>query len=166
LRRPIVIITVVDAVQQQAVLPGSGSPHGSAANPGPAHRPEGHLVTAAPFPPTSDIVRLSVSSSDAVVRITAVGEVDSSSAPLLRTELDTVLDGGQLEELVVDLDGVTFLDSAGLSVLAGAHRRATAAGVRLRVLASGRAVIRPLQITGLWDLLGAEQVEPGTGSAA
>jgi anti-sigma B factor antagonist len=34
------------------------------------------------------------------------------------------------------------------------------------VLASGRAVIRPLQITGLWDLLGAEQVEPGTGSAA
>jgi anti-sigma B factor antagonist len=124
-------------------------------------------VTAAPFPSaTSQIVRFSVASADAVVRVTAVGEVDSSSAPLLRTELENALDGGDLRELVVDLDGVTFLDSAGLSVLAGAHRRAAGRDVRLRVLASSRAVIRPLQITGLWDLLGAEQVEPGAGSAA
>ena len=28
----------------------------------------------------------------------------------------------------------------------------------MRVLASSRAVIRPLQITGLWELLHAEQV--------
>lgn len=124
-------------------------------------------MTAAPIPSApSEIVRFAVSSADSVVRVTAVGEVDSSSAPLLRTELETALDGGNLRELVVDLDGVTFLDSAGLSVLAGAHRRAAGSDVRLRVLASGRAVIRPLQITGLWDLLGAEQVEPGAGSAA
>jgi anti-sigma B factor antagonist len=43
--------------------------------------------------------------------------------------------------------------------------------VRLHVLASSRAVVRPLQITGLWQLLHAEQVEPGAeadtaGSAA
>jgi anti-sigma B factor antagonist len=122
-------------------------------------------VTAAPLPPTGEIVRFAVSCEGAVVRVAAVGEVDSSSAPLLRTQLEAALEG-ELRELVVDLDGVTFLDSAGLSVLAGAHRRAAARKVRLRVLASGRAVIRPLQITGLWDLLGAEQVEPGTGSAA
>lgn len=122
-------------------------------------------MTAAPFPPVGDIVRFAVTSADSVVRITAVGEVDSSSAPLLRSELESALVGDP-RELVVDLDGVTFLDSAGLSVLAGAHRTAAARDVRLRVLASGRAVIRPLQITGLWELLGAEQVEPGTGSAA
>jgi anti-sigma B factor antagonist len=124
-------------------------------------------VTAAPFSSTSSqIVSFAVSSADAVVRVAAVGEVDSSSAPLLRAELETALDGGDLRELVVDLDGVTFLDSAGLSVLAGAHRRAAGRDVHLRVLASSRAVIRPLQITGLWDLLGAEQIEPGRGSAA
>jgi anti-sigma B factor antagonist len=123
-------------------------------------------VTAASLDPDpGHIVRFAVSADGPVVRVSAAGEVDSSSAPLLRTELETVL-GGDLRELVVDLDAVTFLDSAGLSVLAGAHRRTTALGVRLRVLASSRAVIRPLQITGLWDLLGAEQVEPGSGSAA
>jgi anti-sigma B factor antagonist len=42
-------------------------------------------------------------------------------------------------------------------VLAAAHRRAAAEGVRLRVLASSRAVIRPMQITGLYDLLRVER---------
>jgi anti-sigma B factor antagonist len=43
-------------------------------------------------------------------------------------------------------------------VLATAHRRAGRQDVRLRVLATSRAVVRPLQITGLWDLLHAERV--------
>jgi anti-sigma B factor antagonist len=92
--------------------------------------------------------------------VTVAGEVDSSSAPVLRKELDSVLDLGAAE-VVVDLCRVDFLDSAGLAVLAGAHRRAGLDGVRLRVLAASRAVTRPMQITGLWQLLGAELVEPG-----
>jgi anti-sigma B factor antagonist len=62
-----------------------------------------------------------------------------------------------VSEIVVDLSGVTFLDSAGLCVLAAAHRRLKGRNVRLRVLATSRAVIRPLQITGLWELLRVEQ---------
>jgi anti-sigma B factor antagonist len=34
------------------------------------------------------------------------------------------------------------------------------------VLASSRAVVRPLQITGLWQLLNAEQVEPSAADKA
>ena len=77
--------------------------------------------------------------------------------------LDAVLEGG-VEELVVDLSEVTFLDSAGLCVLAAAHRRAGGQGVRMRVLAASRAVIRPLQITGLWALLGASEVSSDAGA--
>ena len=61
---------------------------------------------------------------------------------------------------------MTFLDYAGLCVLAGAHRRAAEDGVVLRVVASTRVVIRPLQITGLYDLLAVERVEPGAGVGA
>jgi len=64
-------------------------------------------------------------------------------------------------DLTVYLTGVSSLDSAGLCVLAAAHRRAAAQGAVFRVLAANRAVIRPLQITGLWGLLKAEQVEAG-----
>jgi anti-sigma B factor antagonist len=115
-------------------------------------------------PPVSDLVTVTVSTSDAVVRVAATGEIDSTSAPVLREHLDTVLDSGA-QEFVVDLVQVTFLDSAGLCVLAGAHRRAGERGIRMRVLASSRAVIRPLQITGLWSLLGASEVSARSGAA-
>ena len=116
-------------------------------------------------PPDSELVAIAVSGTAPLRRLSASGEIDSSSAPLFRHHLDALLDEG-VHELVVDLCGVSFLDSAGLCVLAAAHRRALAEDVRLRVLASSRAVIRPLQITGLWDLLGVERIESGAGSAA
>lgn len=118
-------------------------------------------MTAASLEPSrSELVTFEVTSAPAHVLVRAMGEIDSSSAPTLRTELTSVLDLTP-PEVVLDLCGVTFLDSAGLSVLAAAHRRATIDGVRLRVLVSGRAVVRPLQITGLWQLLGAQLVDDG-----
>jgi anti-sigma B factor antagonist len=106
---------------------------------------------------TPDLVSVDVSGSGPVFCVTAAGEIDSTSAPVLRQHVDSLLDG-DVRELTVDLGQVTFLDSAGLCVLAAAHRRAVRQGVTLRVLASSRAVIRPLQITGLWDLLRAERL--------
>lgn len=132
---------------------------------------EGAAVTAGPTGlvvsglVTTDLIRIAVSGDESTVRLSAAGEVDSFSAPVLRSEIDAVL-SRRLEQLVLDFDEVSFLDSAGLSAIAAAHRRATERDVRLRILASGRAVIRPLQITGLWDLLHAEQIEPGTGRTA
>ena len=116
-------------------------------------------MTAISLEQPNGLVTVDVSGPPEDVRLTVTGEVDSSSAPLLRQRLDTVLDG-QVAGITIDLGGVTFLDSAGLCVLAAAHRRSVAQQVRLRVLASSRAVIRPLQITGLWALLRVEHVEP------
>jgi anti-sigma B factor antagonist len=110
-------------------------------------------------PNPGDLVRIDVAVHGPSVRLTAAGEIDSSSAPVLAGRLDEVFDGA-LDHLVLDLCGVAFLDSAGLSVLATAHRRATERQISLRVLAATRAVVRPLQITGLWKLLDAEQVDP------
>ena len=119
-------------------------------------------MTAAPVP---DLVSIDVTGSTSTgLLLTVTGEVDSSTAPQLREVLDTAFADG-VPTLTIDLDAVTFLDSAGLCVLAGAHRRAIAAGVALRVLASSRAVVRPLQITGLYDLLAVEQPTSGVGAA-
>jgi anti-sigma B factor antagonist len=125
---------------------------------------ERHHVTATLDPLSGDLITVSMTDDGAGVHVAAAGEIDSASAPQLRATLDRLLDDG-VRELRLDLDGVTFLDSAGLCVLAGLHRRAVTDGVRLRILASTRAVIRPMQITGLWDLLGVEQTPPrGAGA--
>ena len=114
---------------------------------------------------TTDLVSIDVMASATGVLLTVAGEVDSSTAPSLRATVDTAFADGA-RSLTVDLDGVTFLDSAGLCVLAGAHRRAAEDGVVLRVVASTRAVIRPLQITGLYDLLAVEQPASSAGVGA
>jgi len=122
-------------------------------------------VTASPtHRPASDLLTVELSEPAPTARLTVAGEIDSSSAPLLREQIDTLFEG-PLQALCIDLSAVTFLDSAGLCVLAAAHRRA-GSEVSLRVLASSRAVIRPLQITGLWQLLRAEQVGETAGTAA
>ena len=111
-------------------------------------------------PRDTDLLTVEVTGDTATARLVAAGEIDSSSAPVLRTRLDEALDKG-VTDMTVDLTGVTFLDSAGLCVLAAAHRRAVRTDVHLRVLASSRAVVRPMQITGLYDLLHVDSPDSG-----
>src|SRR4051794_9985940 len=52
-----------------------------------------------------------------------VGEIDVASAPGLRARIaDLQVEGPP--RLVIDLTGVTFIDSLGLGALIGAHKRA------------------------------------------
>lgn len=88
------------------------------------------------------------------VLVVVRGDIDTATAPGLRDRLSDVLARPDTVEVVVDLSEVTFLDSAGLSTLAGAHLAAKRSS-RTLLLRCGqaRAVLRPLQITGLWDVL-------------
>ena len=79
--------------------------------------------------------------------LTVAGEIDTLTAPQVSTALDELLavaDG----DLAVDLDGVTFLASSGLGVLIHAAREAAGRRRTLHVVASNRAVLRPLEVTG------------------
>jgi anti-sigma B factor antagonist len=79
-----------------------------------------------------------------------VGEVDTLTAPVLRTRLDEHI--GEVELLVLDLTDVTFLGSAGLAVLVAAKDEADRVGHRLRLVPGSRIVVRALEATGLLTL--------------
>ena len=51
--------------------------------------------------------------------------------------------------IVVDLEAVGFLDSAGLGILVGGLKRARTAGGELELVCSSHDVLKPLEITGL-----------------
>jgi len=88
---------------------------------------------------------------DGEVTVSAAGEVDTFTAARLRSLLDAELER-RPPALVVDLSAVQFLGSAGLAVLVEAQKAADARTVALRLIANTRAVIRPLEVTGLIDL--------------
>jgi anti-anti-sigma factor len=54
---------------------------------------------------------------------------------------------------VVDLSGVEFLGSAGLSVLIQASQQAEQGATTLRIIATAPPALRPLEISGLLDVL-------------
>ncbi|MEX0868253.1 MAG: STAS domain-containing protein [Nitriliruptoraceae bacterium] len=66
------------------------------------------------------------------VVLTVVGQVDVSTAAELRQALTEAQFGGATD-VVVDIDGVEFLDSFGLGVFVGAVRRARSQGHGFRV---------------------------------
>nr|WP_183656037.1 STAS domain-containing protein [Prauserella isguenensis] len=88
---------------------------------------------------------------DGVVHVRVAGEVDLMSAPDLRKWIHEELSAPA--RLVLDLDGVEFLGSAGLSVLAELSEQAAGSSLNWAIVAGTRVVLRPLEATGL-----AEQI--------
>jgi anti-sigma B factor antagonist len=83
-----------------------------------------------------------------VAVLTVDGEVDTLTAPPLEDAVGDLLSDPADTTLVVDLSGVTFLASSGLAVLIRGAHRAGERDQRLRLVAGGRAVRRPLEVTG------------------
>ena len=81
------------------------------------------------------------------------------TAPLLRSSI-TGQFAGQPRELVLDLSAVEFLGSAGLAALVDAQKLARDRNIGLRLIAATRAVLRPLQVTGLIDLFSVADTSP------
>lgn len=79
------------------------------------------------------------------------GALDLALAPRLRQMIERAV---RLRPalLIVDLTDLGFLASAGMAVLLFAHRQCSAT-TQVRIVASGRLVLRPLELTRLTDEL-------------
>jgi anti-sigma B factor antagonist len=78
---------------------------------------------------------------------TATGEIDISTVSWLRERLIDLADSGR--PLVVDLDQVSFIDSAGLAALVGTAKSAVAHGGSLYVACDRPKIRKLFRLTGL-----------------
>lgn len=89
-----------------------------------------------------------VDSDDDVDVVTVAGELDLATGPHLREVLRGLLAMSR-NQLVVDLDRVTFIDSTGLGVLIAVHRRVLAAAGSLALVCNSPRCMRLMEITGM-----------------
>src|SRR5213596_3659479 len=76
------------------------------------------------------------------------GEIDVYTAPKLREQLVELVNDGSFH-LVVDMEGVDFLDSTGLGVLVGGLKRVRAHEGSLRLVCNQDRLLKIFRITGL-----------------
>jgi anti-sigma B factor antagonist len=80
-----------------------------------------------------------------------VGELDVHTAPRLREQLANLIAEGN-HHLVVDLQGVDFLDSTALGVLVGGLRRVHPHDGSLQLVCTQERILKIFHITGLIDV--------------
>jgi anti-anti-sigma factor len=98
---------------------------------------------------------------DGKVEITVRGELDMSAAPDLADAIARARKGADL--VVLDLGGVTFLDSSAIGALVASGRDVLDAGGRLQIGPRSEIVSRVLEITGLTGQSDAFDVLPQDG---
>ena len=76
------------------------------------------------------------------------GEVDVFTAPKLREAIIGLLADGK-EKIIVNLEGVPFMDSTGLGVLVGGLKRVKERNGELAIAGAQGTVLRVLNVTGL-----------------
>ncbi len=81
------------------------------------------------------------------------GELDHHSANDVRAKLDKLIEDPSILELVLDLSGVTFMDSSGLGVILGRYRTVTARGGRVLLSAVPVPIDRIFRMSGLYSLV-------------
>jgi anti-sigma B factor antagonist len=85
--------------------------------------------------------------ADGAYVCTLAGELDVYSSDALRDELEAIAER-DVPHLIIDLIGVTFIDSAGLGLLLSTAERLKAEGGELVVVSDDPRALRLFAITG------------------
>lgn len=87
-------------------------------------------------------------SKDGLSILKVAGEIDVYSAPGLREALINLVNEGNYN-IIVDMEGVDFLDSTGLGVLVGGLKRVRAHEGSLGLVCEKERILKIFRITGL-----------------
>ena len=97
---------------------------------------------------TGEDAYLNIEYSDNLLRIGIAGEIDHHSARGLREKIDGLLFKYRPTRLILDLDGICFMDSSGLGLILGRIETAREIGCSLELTNVGERVMKILSLAG------------------
>lgn len=101
-----------------------------------------------PFRPMDGGFEVGVEEDGTTTVIRVAGELDLATSPALREACDTAIER-KSETVRLDLSGVSFLDSTGISVLVQTHKQLDAQGGALVLYGLRDQIRRVLDVAGL-----------------
>lgn len=92
--------------------------------------------------------------------VTLAGELDMTTTFRLEPQLERLTRDVDVRTLVVDMNGVVFMDSTVLGLLLATHQRLQAEGIRFLLANPSKSVRRMLELTGAGDALSVTTLPP------
>ncbi len=103
-------------------------------------------------PPKFGELDISTEREDGVHTIRLAGELDVATAPRVEEELKQA-EASDAATMVLDLSGLTFMDSTGVRLVLSAHARSRQDSDRLQLVRGSHAVHRVFELSGVADTL-------------
>lgn len=103
-------------------------------------------------PPPYGELTVTADRTDDVHCVRLTGELDIGTADRVEAELARA-EAGDARLVVLDLSGLTFMDSTGVRLVLEAHARSRADSNRLRLRRGSAAVQRIFELSGVADTL-------------
>ncbi|MGI6751896.1 MAG: STAS domain-containing protein [Anaerovoracaceae bacterium] len=81
------------------------------------------------------------------------GELDHHSATMVRKDIDQAIDAFQAVNLILILEQVSFMDSAGIGVVVGRYNKMKGRGGRIFLTGGGEYLRRILEMSGVYTII-------------
>lgn len=87
------------------------------------------------------------------------GELDHHTADMLRSQVEEYLRKHTVNHIVLNLEGLSFMDSSGLGVILGRYKQIKSQNGEMVVCAISPAVKRLFEMSGLFKIIKLEEDE-------
>ena len=84
---------------------------------------------------------------------TLSGELDHNSAEEVRVKIDDRIDRDNIEKVILDFSGVTFMDSSGIGAVLGRYKKLSNKGGVLCITEPNKNVNRIFELAGLYKVI-------------
>lgn len=94
-----------------------------------------------------------------------MGELDHHNASEIRNKIDDMLDRDNINKLIMNFSGVSFMDSSGIGAVIGRYKKLSMKGGKLCITNLRPSVKRVFELSGLFKIIDIyDDVEQGIKS--
>jgi len=103
----------------------------------------------------SEVKRMDVSfKRDGTTLVVSIeGEIDHHTSSILKEKIDSRFIMEPVKNMIIDLSGVTFMDSAGIGLIMGRMNRVSSVGGKLSIRNPKPGIIKMLKMSNIYNLI-------------
>lgn len=98
-------------------------------------------------------MNIKISNEGVALTAKLFGEIDHHCSEEIRRTIDAAVMSEQPRVLILDLGGVSFMDSSGLGVVLGRYKLICSKGGKLRIINAPVRIERILKMAGIYTLI-------------